>query len=71
MNDNKELDAWERIKKGIDTNIWECGYWDDIETIEKALKTLKIIKNKCSPLLKEYLFDLLPEEESELLKEVL
>lgn len=35
---SKGLEAWERIKKGIDTNVWECGYWDDIELIEKELK---------------------------------
>lgn len=42
---NKGLEAWERIKKGIDTNVWQCGYWDDIELIEKELKAFEIIKN--------------------------
>ena len=35
---SKGLEAWERIKKGIDNNVWECVYWDDIELIEKELK---------------------------------
>ena len=38
--------------------------------IEKN-RAFEIIKNKCSPLLKQYLLDLLPKEEYELLKEVL
>lgn len=41
---SKCLEAWERIKKGIDTNVWECDYWDDIELIEKELKALNVFK---------------------------
>jgi len=43
---SKGLEAWERIKKGIDTNVWQSGYWDDIDIIEKELKALEIIKEK-------------------------
>ena len=42
---SETLKAWERIKKGIDTNIWECGYWDDIDLIEKSLKRLDELDN--------------------------
>ena len=81
---SKGLEAWERIKKGIDTNVWECGYWDDIELIEKELKALEIIKKKQvqinrlnrSHSAKQYNLYLpkemhLTEEEYDLLKEVL
>ena len=79
---SKGLKAWERIKKGIDTNVWECGYWDDIDIIEKELKALEIIKNKKvnmlifmgSDTLEEYnkhplTFDHLTETEFDLIKE--
>ena len=102
---NETLKAWERLKKGIDTNVWECGYWDDIELIEKELKdkekkdkALEIIKNKnvfvwgfihrkeeikhfeqtydyykthYGYFHSGYKFELLTEEEYDLLKEVL
>ena len=68
---SKGLEAWERIKKGIDTNVWECGYWDDIELIEKELKALEIIKKKLPPLMRSALLDYCNKEEYDLLKEVL
>ena len=81
---NETLKAWERLKKGIDTNVWECGYWDDIELIEKELKALEIIKKKQvqinrlnrSHSAKQYNLYLpkemhLTQEEYDLLKEVL
>ena len=42
--------------------------YDEVELREIALQ---IIIDKCSPLLKQYLLDLLPKEERDLLKEVL
>lgn len=52
---SKGLEAWERIKKGIDSNIWECGYWDDIEVIEKELKAFNNIKDTIKKDLKKYI----------------
>ena len=49
----KGLEAWERIKKGIDTNVWECGYWDDIEIIEKDLKRLEELEKAFDSLSKD------------------
>ena len=52
----------------------DCPYKESNDLcniIEKELKALEIIKNICSPLLKQYLLDLLPKEEYDLLKEVL
>ena len=43
----------------------------NIKEVEKSLEALEIIKTKCSPLLKQYLLDLLPKEEYDLLKEIL
>ena len=69
---SKGLEAWERIKNGIDTNIWECGYWNDIELIEKEIKTLDIIKNKVIPYIDTLEpFTKMTQEEYNLLKEVL
>lgn len=45
--------------------------WEGVDFVKKELIALEIIKKKCSPLLKQYLLDLLPKEESDLLKEVL
>lgn len=64
----KDLDRLEEI----DTIIGNGGgIWAENGIVSKKLKALEIIKNKCSPLLKQYLLDLLSKEECELLKEVL
>lgn len=38
---NKELEAFERIKKGVDDNIWDGNEYDDLDIIENALKALE------------------------------
>ena len=39
--------------------------------VEKELTALEIIRKKCAPLLKNYMLDQLPKEESKLVEEVL
>lgn len=63
-------------KKLIDNLNADCQQelklYDDLkQRYADAIKILDIIKNKCSPLLKQYLLDLLPKEDYDLLKEVL
>lgn len=71
---SKGLEALQEIKQDLSgaqndyLNIFQnCNF----RLIEKELKALEIIRNKCSPLLKQYLLDLLPKEESKLVEEVL
>lgn len=74
---SKGLEALKEVRKHRHETekhlvIIDIDYFNEcIDNIEKELKALEIIKNKCSPLLKQYLLDLLPKEESELLEEVL
>ena len=69
---NEELDIIEKELKELE----ELAQALSIVTCEngellKYKQVLEIIKNKCSPLLKAYLLDLLPKEEYDLVKEVL
>ena len=34
----KGLEALERLKKGVDTNLWDGNEYDDLDLIEKELK---------------------------------
>lgn len=74
MNMNKTWEALENIKKTLEfidfksrNGLGVYANQTDLNIIEKDLKALEIIKNKCSP----YLLDLLTKEEYDLLKEVL
>lgn len=72
----KSLEALENIKREAGTpyfsTLYDIDMWrEDFAIVEKELKALDIIKKKCSPLLKQYLLDLLPKEENKLVEEVL
>lgn len=40
---NKVLEAFERIKKGVDDNSWDGNEYDDLDIIENELIRLDII----------------------------